>query len=78
MRTHKQIADSRRSEEIAIALGRHGMPTKVKTCRKWVERDSIPAEYWRALVAAKLATYSELATYAEHKFKERSGIPPAE
>lgn len=71
MRSHEQIiADSGGTSDFARAIG---VPAnRVNQMRR---ADSIPAPYWKAVVLADLATFSELAEAAEKRRPEHS---PAE
>lgn len=62
MRTHACII-----KDAGGALQLHnrlGLVRKLNTVRSWLQRDSIPAEYWRPIADQGLATLDELATAA--------------
>lgn len=51
-----------------MALAREGVAIpNIGRVHAWTLRDSIPGEYWNALVRAGFATLEELAAYAETK-----------
>lgn len=71
MRTHKQIiADSGGTKAFADAIG-----VPANRANQMRRGDSIPSPYWKAVVLAELATFSELAEAAE---KRRPEIAPPE
>lgn len=60
MRTHSDIIESAGGyKKLAKAIG---LPAE--RTRFWVLRSSIPADQWKALSEAKIATLDELATAA--------------
>lgn len=42
-----------------------GLDVKASTPQRWADRDSIPGEYWAALVELDAATLDELAGAAD-------------
>jgi hypothetical protein len=54
--THTEIIKRHGDKAIAAAAG-----ANERRVRAWRERNSIPARYWPALVAAKVAKLNELA-----------------
>jgi hypothetical protein len=62
MRTHQTILRSAGHAEIAALTGR-----PITTVRSWDQRDSIPADQWKVIAGAELATLDELAEAAARK-----------
>lgn len=68
MRSHEQIiADSGGTSGFAKAIG-----IPANRANQMRRADSIPAPYWRAVVLADLASFSELAEAAEKRRPEAS------
>lgn len=60
MLTHSEIVRrAGKPEEIAAVVG-----VSVHTVRSWIQRDSIPADKWVAMVGAGWATLDDLAIAA--------------
>lgn len=49
-----------------------GLPTK--NVRRWVDSDSIPADWWKPISEAEIATLEELAAAAEARRLASSGV----
>jgi hypothetical protein len=71
MRSHSTIVSAAGAEKIAELRG-----VSVHTARSWVQRDSIPAEHWRGIADANLATLDELAAAAAAR--PRKVAPPVQ
>lgn len=67
-RTHRKVLQDAGQTNVFRALLELGLrlagPSAIQN---WAIRDSIPGEYWNALVRAGFATLEELAAYAETK-----------
>lgn len=59
MRSHSDIVEQAGSAAIAELLGK-----PIFTVRSWRQRNSIPSEYWAALIEAQLANAEELIAAA--------------
>lgn len=59
MRSHAQIISDAKPDALAEALS-----LSVNTVRAWRQRNSIPAEHWKALEEMQAATLGELAEAA--------------
>ena len=57
MRSHRDIIQKAGADAVHVALGRR---VSIHTVRSWMQRDSIPAEHWRGLINAGLATANEM------------------
>lgn len=55
MRNHSEVIRSAGAQDVAELTG-----ASIHTVRSWAQRDSIPSEYWAALIAAELCTADEL------------------
>lgn len=75
MRTHQQIVKDAGASNLAARLPEAGVQLSQTTPQRWSDRNSIPAEYWPALVTLKVATMTELA--AGVKQRRRGGIQDA-
>lgn len=64
MRSHQQII---RDAGVDAVHGACGLAEKQLTVRSWAQRNSIPAEHWKALALAGIATLAELAEAAAAK-----------
>jgi hypothetical protein len=62
MRSHSEIV---KSVTVEVLAGLTGKP--IFTVRSWQQRDSIPSEYWAALIAHGSATADELIEAAAKK-----------
>ena len=62
MRTHSEIIRVATPQVVSDLTG-----TSIHTVRSWVQRDSIPSEYWAALINADHATADELIGAAAAK-----------
>lgn len=62
MRTHAEIIRTVGEEAVASLTA-----SSIHTVRSWVQRDSLPARYWSALVEAGHATADELMSAAAAK-----------
>jgi hypothetical protein len=62
MRTHADIIRDAGPAPVADLTG-----VSIHTVRSWVQRDSIPSEYWSALVRAEHAKPDELIEAAAKK-----------
>ena len=65
MRTHQQIVKDRGASALGRDLVAMGLDVKASTPQRWADRDSIPGEYWAALVELDAATLDELAGAAD-------------
>lgn len=67
-RSHAEIIRSVGAQNMRKTLEAEGLDVPSPSgVQQWVQRDSIPGEYWNALVRAGFATLEELAAYAETK-----------
>lgn len=64
MRTHASIIKDTSAQTVHDRLG---FTDKLHTVRSWQQRDSIPAEFWKAFDDAGLATLDELAKAAAER-----------
>jgi len=72
MRSHSKIViDHGAASKMVRSLASVGVDVHLSTPQRWVERNSIPAEYWRALVDLKIATLDELADAAARRPDEQ-------
>lgn len=72
MRTHSDIIrDAGGARAVHDLLG---LIDKIHTVRSWVQRDSIPPEYWSRLAALGVATTDELAA-AVAREAEKAATP---
>lgn len=71
MRTHAEIIRPQDAPALAQQLG-----VSVHTVLSWRQRNSIPAEHWKALDAARIASLEELADAAAAK--KRADAAPGE
>jgi hypothetical protein len=55
MRSHSEIIRAAEAQKISDLTG-----ASIHTVRSWGQRDSIPSEYWAALIGARLCTADEL------------------
>jgi hypothetical protein len=55
MRSHSEIIRAAEAQEISDLTG-----ASIHTVRSWGQRDSIPSEYWAALISAEVCTAREL------------------
>ena len=62
MRSHSEIIREADAQAVADLTG-----ASIHTVRSWGQRDSIPSEYWAALIAAGHATADELIHAAARK-----------
>jgi hypothetical protein len=62
MRTHSEVIRVATPQVVSDLTG-----TSIHTVRSWVQRDSIPSEYWAALINADHATADELIGAAAAK-----------
>lgn len=65
MRSHRQIVQNHGAAALVRDLGAMGVKVSASTPQRWSERNSIPGEYWNALVDLKAATLEELASAAD-------------
>jgi hypothetical protein len=65
MRTHADIIND--AGGAAALHDKLGLLGKIHTVRSWGQRDSIPADQWKAIADAGLATLEELAEAAALK-----------
>lgn len=72
MRTHADIIRDA-GGPVAVHDGL-GLEAKQHTVRSWLQRDSIPADHWKACALAGFATLDELATAAAAKRAEHAGL----
>lgn len=67
-RSHAEIIRSIGAQNIRKALEAAGLDVPSPSgVQQWVQRDSIPGEYWNPFARAGFATLEELAAYAETK-----------
>lgn len=67
MRTHSDILrDAGTVEEIATRRG-----VSVPTVRSWIQRDSIPSEYWADFANENCGTLEELAAAEKARAEDR-------
>lgn len=67
-RSHAEIIRSIGAQNLRKALESEGLDVPSPSgVQQWVQRDSIPGEYWNAFARAGFATLEELAAYAETK-----------
>lgn len=67
-RSHAEIIRSIGAQNLRKALEAAGLDVPSPSgVQQWVQRDSIPGEYWNAFARAGFATLEELAAYAETK-----------
>lgn len=57
MSTHQDIIKRAGADTVRVALGGR---VSIHTVRSWQQRNSIPAEHWRGLITAGLATADEM------------------
>lgn len=62
MRSHSEIIRSATAQTVSELTD-----TSIHTVRSWVQRDSIPSEYWAALIAAGHCGADELIDAAAAK-----------
>jgi len=62
MRNHKNIIRDAGAQEIAGLTA-----VSINTVRSWVQRDSIPSEYWASIIAAGHCDGNELILSAASK-----------
>lgn len=62
MRSHSEIIRSATAQTVSELTD-----TSIHTVRSWVQRDSIPSEYWAALIAAGHCAADELIDAAAAK-----------
>lgn len=65
MRTHRKIVQDHGAARLARDLAAQGFKLHASTPQRWSERDSIPGEYWQALVDLGVTTLGELAQAAD-------------
>lgn len=65
MRTHRQIVQAHGASQLARDLNARGIRVHGSTPQRWVDRDNIPGEYWKALEEMGLASLIELAAAAD-------------
>lgn len=69
MRTHSKIIQDATVARVRSVLRDANLPVSEATVRSWMRRPtkdgSIPGAYWKALAAARVATLTELATWAD-------------
>jgi len=70
MRTHFDIIEPSRVDEIALSTGK-----SVHTVRSWRQRNSIPADVWAKLSEMGIATLEELALAAASTPREEQDTP---
>ena len=61
MITHSDIIRRAGVEAVRQAVG---ISVSIHTVRSWIQRGSIPGEYWGAIAGSGLASLTELATAA--------------
>lgn len=67
-RSHAEIIRSIGAQSIRKTLESEGLDVPSPSgVQQWVQRDSIPGEYWNAFARAGFATLEELAAHAESK-----------
>jgi len=64
MRTHAQIVRKIGASALVQHLSNFGLSVHSSTPQRWADRDSIPGEYWAAVVSTGETTLDELATAA--------------
>jgi len=70
MRTHTEVIDEAGTDEArAYARVAEAVGAKPSAVKMWRHAGNIPPGYWRALVAAGIASYEELAADAETRRK---------
>ena len=71
MRSHREIIQAHGAAALVRDLARIGIEVHQTTPQRWADRNSVPGEYWGALVDLGLGTLEELAEAAEaRKFPE--------
>lgn len=77
MRTHSKIIQDASVAKIRAILAQANLPVSEATVRSWMRRPnkdgSIPGSYWKPLAAARVATLTELATWASELAQSRPG-----
>jgi len=73
MRTHRDIVQAHGASALVRDLAGMGIKVHQSTPQRWAERDSVPGEYWAALVSLGAANLEELAAAAARKTAD----PPA-
>lgn len=64
MRTHAEIIRSHGASALVRDLAAREVRVHQSTPQRWVDRDSIPGEYWQVVVDLGIATLEELAAAA--------------
>lgn len=64
MRTHEDIVKAFGASKLAARLPEVGVQVGASTPQRWADRNSIPSQYWSALVSLEAATLPELASAA--------------
>ena len=64
MRSHEDIVKAVGASKLAARLPEVGVQVGASTPQRWADRNSIPSQYWAALVSLEAATLPELAAGA--------------
>lgn len=67
IRTHADIVRAHGASNLYRDLTAKGHDISASTPQRWVERNSIPSEYWATLVELELTTLEELASGADSR-----------
>jgi hypothetical protein len=70
MRTHQKIVQDHGAAKLARDLAAAGIEVHQSTPQRWADRNSIPGEYWQALVDLDVASLDELARGADPRSQE--------
>lgn len=70
MRTHQKIVQDHGATRLARELAAQGIEVHPSTPQRWAERNSIPGEYWQALVDLGVSSLDELATAADPRSQD--------
>lgn len=70
MRSHADIIKDHGALRLARELQGLGVDLAQTTPQRWRDRNSIPGEYWSALVDLKAATLDELAGAADKRTQD--------